>query len=218
MKTETSQKVLPTNSLPASVDWRAKGAVTPVKNQGGCGSCWAFSATGACESLAFIAGRGLPSFSEQQLVDCSGSYGNYGCGGGLMDNAFRYVRDVGLTTETAYGYTGIDQTCKANCGYFHISSYNDVPAANDPQLAAAIAQQPVSVAVDASNFQFYSSGIFPAYYCSNSLNHGILGVGYTSAYWIVKNSWGIGWGEQGYIRMARGNTCGILNMASYPIA
>ena len=212
----TSQKILPTTGLPSSVDWRTKGAVTPVKDQGNCGSCWSFSATGAMESLSFISGRGLPSLSEQQLVDCSGSYGNYGCGGGLMDNAFRYVRDKGITTEKAYAYTATDQSCKATCGYYKISGYNDVPAGIDLQLAAAINQQPVSVAVDASNFQFYSSGVFN--YCANSLNHGILAVGYTSSYWIVKNSWSAGWGESGYIRMSRGNTCGILNMASYPIA
>jgi len=216
---KTTQNSLPTNNLPASVDWRTKGAVTPVKDQGNCGFCWSFSATGAMESLAFIKGRGLPSFSEQQLVDCSGSYGNYGCNGGLMDSAFRYARDIGMTTEAAYPYTsgnGNSGSCKKSCGYFKISGYNDVPAYNDLQLAAAIVQQPVSVAVDANNFQFYSSGIFN--YCSTNLDHGILAVGYTSQYWIVKNSWGAGWGEKGYIRMSRGNTCGILEMASYPIA
>ena len=133
-----------------------------------------------------------------------------------MDNAFRYVMATGITTESAYPYTGVDQTCKVNCGYYKISGYNDVPAGIDLQLAAAINQQPVSVAVDATNFQFYSSGIFN--YCSNNLDHGILAVGYTSTYWIVKNSWGASWGEAGYIRLARGNTCGILDMASYPIA
>ena len=168
---KTTQNSLPTNNLPASVDWRAKGAVTPVKNQGNCGSCWAFSATGAMESLSFIKGRGLPSLSEQQLVDCSGSDGNYGGGGGLMDNAFRYARDIGMTTEAAYPYisgNGNSGTCKAKCGYFKISGLNDVPAYNDLQLAAAIAQQPVSVAVDANNFQFYSSGIFSS--CSTNFN------------------------------------------------
>jgi C1A family cysteine protease len=208
--------VLPTTNVPSSVDWRSKGAVTPVKDQQQCGSCWAFSTTGSLEGLSFLSGKGLQSFSEQQLVDCSGSYGNQGCNGGLMDYGFQYVHDHGITLESSYSYTAQDGSCQKDGGAFKIGGYNDVAAGDVSQLKAAVAQRPVSVAVDAENWQFYSGGVFSD--CSANLDHGVLAVGYTSDYWIVKNSWNTNWGEDGYIRVAIGNTCGIANSASYPTA
>ena len=214
--TANHTKILPTTNVPASVDWRTKGAVSAVKDQGQCGSCWAFSTTGSLESLAFLSGKGLQSFSEQQLVDCSTTQGNQGCNGGLMDYAFTYVQANGITTESAYPYEAVDQTCATDGGAFKIGGYTDVAAGDVDQLAAAVAQQPVSIAVDAENWQLYSGGVFSD--CSTSLDHGVLLVGYTSDAWIVKNSWAESWGETGYIRLARGNTCGLANSASYPTA
>lgn len=209
-------KSLNTQGLAASVDWRTKGAVTPVKDQGQCGSCWAFSTTGSLEGYSFLSGKGLQSFSEQQLVDCSGSYGNEGCNGGLMDNAFGYVKDHGITLESAYEYTAQDGSCQTDGGAFKIGSWVDVAAGNADQLKAAVAGRPVSVAVDAENWQLYSGGVFSD--CSTNLDHGVLAVGYDASAFIVKNSWGTGWGEDGFIRIALGNTCGIANAASYPTA
>ena len=208
--------ILSTASVPTSVDWRTKGAVTPVKDQGQCGSCWAFSTTGSLEGLSFLSGKGLQSFSEQQLVDCSTSQGNQGCNGGLMDYAFTYVKSKGITTEKAYPYTAVDGSCSVSGGAFKVGGYVDVKAGDVTQLAAAVAGRPVSIAVDANNWQLYSSGVFSD--CSTSLDHGVLLVGYTADAWIVKNSWGSSWGEKGYIRLARGNTCGLANSASYPTA
>jgi len=205
---------LPTANLPTGVDWRTKGAVNPIKDQGQCGSCWAFSTTGALEGRCFIDGFGLHSFSEQQLVDCSSTFGNQGCNGGLMNNAWDYLEKNCLCYEGDYPYEAVDDTCKTLKGHNKISTYTAVAAGNVDQLAAGAAQQPVSIAVDAQNFQLYQSGIFND--CSTNLDHGVLLVGYTSDAWIVKNSWGASWGESGYIRLARGNTCGIANAASYP--
>lgn len=194
------------------VDWTSQGAVTGVKNQGSCGSCWAFSTTGALEGLSKIAYGSLQSFSEQQLVDCSGSYGNNACQGGLMDNAFKYVRDHGIVHEDQYPYRGVKQTCAKNSGDFKISGFTDINNCN--ALANAIAGRPISVAVDATNWSPYKAGVFNN--CATKLNHGVLLVGISDQYWKVKNSWGTSWGESGFIRVARGNTCGICNVASYP--
>ena len=216
LSNQTHVKILPTVDVPTSVDWRTKGAVTAVKDQGQCGSCWAFSTTGSLEGLSYLSGKGLQSFSEQQLVDCSTSEGNQGCNGGLMDYGFEYVESNGITLESKYPYTAVDGSCSTQGGAFRIGGYNDVPAGNVAQLAAAAAKQPVSVAVDANNWQLYSGGVFSD--CSDSLDHGVLLVGYTADAWIVKNSWADSWGENGYIRLKRGNTCGIANSASYPTA
>lgn len=195
------------------VDWTTQGAVTPVKNQGQCGSCWAFSATGGLEGLSKLSANGdLQSFSEQQLVDCSGSYGNQACNGGLMDNAFKYVKDHGIVHEDEYPYKAVKQACTKNEGPFKIGGFTDVTNCND--LANALTGRPVSVAVDATNWSKYSSGVFNN--CATRLNHGVLLVGATDSYWRVKNSWATSWGENGFIRLARGNTCGICNVASYP--
>lgn len=215
-------------TAPTSVDWRQKNAVTPVKNQQQCGSCWAFSTTGSTEGVTAIATGNLVSLSEQQLVDCSAAQGNQGCNGGLMDQGFQYIiTNGGICSEQSYPYTAVQGTCQTTCeSVAKISSFTDVPANNEQALLQAVSKNPVSVAIEADQeaFQFYSGGVFNAA-CGTQLDHGVLVVGYghdsTSNldFWIVKNSWGNTWGEQGYIRIVRGqNECGITQMASYPVA
>ena len=216
---------------PEAVDWRTKGAVTPVKNQGQCGSCWAFSATGSMEGANFVKNGELVSLSEQQLVDCSGPEGDKGCFGGIMDSAFRYViQNGGIDTESDYPYTAMNGNCsnvKAMKHAVEIRSFQDVPPNDEGMLENAVAQQPVSVAIEADqpNFQFYKSGVFDAT-CGTQLDHGVLVVGYDSdngkPYWIVKNSWGTGWGNNGYIWMAKNTKnpegqCGIAMQPSFPL-
>jgi len=211
----------------ASVDWRTKGIVTPVKDQGQCGSCWAFSTTGSTEGAVAQKTGNLVSLSEQQLVDCSTAQGNQGCNGGLMDYGFQYIiTNKGITSEASYPYTATGpNTCqKGKAVAATISSFGDVPAGDEDSLLAAVSKQPVSIAIEADQeaFQFYSGGVLTAA-CGTNLDHGVLAVGYgTDAgtdYWIVKNSWGATWGESGYIRLVRGkNQCGLANAASYPIA
>ena len=220
-------------ALPTSVDWEAKGAVTPIKNQEQCGSCWAFSTTGSVEGAWFLAKGDLVSLSEQQLVDCSTAEGNEGCNGGLMDDAFQYIiKNKGITTEAAYPYTATGpNTCESTGKPVAatLSGFTDVPANSETALMTAIAKQPVSVAVEAdqSVFQFYSGGVMTSS-CGTQLDHGVLAVGYgTDAanggdYYKVKNSWGDSWGEKGYIRLGRGakfnptGQCGVQMVASYP--
>lgn len=217
-------------ALPTSVDWRSKGAVTGVKDQGQCGSCWSFSTTGAVEG-AWALNFSLVSLSEQNLMDCSRSYGNFGCNGGLMDNAFKYIiNNRGIDTEASYPYQAYTTfSCKytsANKGA-SITSYKDVTSGSESALQNAVAYRgPVSVAIDASksSFQLYSGGIYYEPTCSSTnLDHGVLAVGYGTGtsgdFWIVKNSWGTGWGDKGYIYMARNknNNCGIATQASFPI-
>jgi len=217
-------------ALPPSVDWRIKGYVTPVKDQGQCGSCWAFSATGALEGQTFAKTMKLPSLSEQNLVDCSGTFGNMGCNGGLMDYAFQYIKaNKGIDTEETYPYEARNDKCRfnpANVGATD-TGFVDIRAQNETDLQNAIATVgPISVAIDASHssFHFYSKGIYDEPACSPvQLDHGVLAVGYDSQsgqdYYTVKNSWGPNWGMQGYIWMSRNkmNQCGIATMSSYPL-
>ncbi|EGR33817.1 papain family cysteine protease, putative, partial [Ichthyophthirius multifiliis] len=212
-----SQEIVNVEDLPDSVDWRTQGAVTPVKDQGQCGSCWAFSTTGSLEGANYLQNKTLSAFSEQQLMDCSWLYGNLGCNGGLMPRAFKWVASHGVTTEDKYPYEAKSHfSCKNKNGEFKISSYQEIPVGDCDALAQSVSQRPTSIAVDASNWQSYSSGVFDD--CATRLNHGVLAVGYTSEYWIVKNSWNTSWGQQGYINLKRGNTCGLCNSASYPVA
>ncbi|KAF7822925.1 senescence-specific cysteine protease SAG39-like [Senna tora] len=219
-------------AVPSSIDWRQKGAVTPIKNQGQCGCCWAFSAVAAMEGITKLSTGNLISLSEQELVDCDTSGVDQGCEGGLMDDAFKFIiQNHGLATETKYPYNGVDGSCNSNGEANHAASikgYEDVPANSEQALQKAVANQPVSVAIDASgsDFQFYSSGVFTGS-CGTELDHGVTAVGYgadgSTAYWLVKNSWGTEWGEEGYIRMQRNvdakeGLCGIAMQASYPTA
>lgn len=216
---------------PDSVDWRGI-AVTDVKNQGHCGSCWAFSATGGSEGAYAIKNKQIKSFSEQQLVDCAiGDYNNAGCNGGHMDEAFKYIRDHGIAEESDYGYTGkAYEMCRAPTlkMAFKISGYYDVPKADNSELMKAIAVQPISVGLHVDyNFQLYKGGIYDNWDCLQFQNHGVLAVGYgtdedNGDFYLLKNSWGATWGEDGYIRLARKDSgvgmCGVTEYASYPVA
>lgn len=205
-----------------AIDWVEKGAVTAIKNQGQCGSCWAFSSTGSLEGQNFIKNKELVSFSEQELVDCSKDEGNEGCNGGLMDYAFTYVESNGICKEADYPYKGVDGTCKKTCtaALPTITGYKDVKSEDDLETAVSNVG-PVSVAVDANlKWQLYHGGIMSKTLCNPSqLDHGVLAVGYDKKdnYWKVKNSWGASWGEKGYIRLEKGvDTCGIAQQPSYP--
>jgi len=223
---------LPEEPLAVTIDWRQKGAVTEIKDQGQCGSCWSFSATGSTEGVHYLATGKLVSLSEQNLMDCSGAYGNEGCNGGLMNSAFQYIiANKGIDTEDSYPYQTRQASCRfttSNIGAT-ISSYKNVAAGNEAALQSAVNVQPVSVAIDASqnSFQLYKSGVYYETKCSSSrLDHGVLAIGYGtdeatgSDYWLVKNSWGRTWGIDGFINMARNrnNNCGIATQASYPVA
>ena len=186
---------------------------------------WAFSTTGAVEGAFQLATGVLRSLSEQQLVDCSVSQGDHGCQGGLMDNAFKYiVSNKGIDSELDYSYLGDNEPCWSKAAsrvVATIDSFADVPKNDEAQLAAAVAKQPVSVAIEADQaiFQNYKSGVLDGA-CGTNLDHGVLVVGFAPEYWIVKNSWGASWGEKGYVRMKRGvnatGLCGIAMQASYP--
>ncbi|CAF0950136.1 unnamed protein product [Adineta steineri] len=237
MKTKSNQvrEVLVSNStasLPNSVDWRNQNVVEAVKDQGACGSCWAFSAAGAIESAYAIKTGTLLSLSEQQLNDCSGAEGNYGCDGGTTDNGFVYVINTGgIETETSYPYKTVDQACMFNATDIaaKVCDFVELASGDEAALQQAVATiGPISVSIDASHtsFQFYESGVYNEPTCLQTLldlDHAVLLIGYGTEgddnYWLVKNSWGTSWGEQGYIKMTRNqnNQCGIATFANYPI-
>jgi KDEL-tailed cysteine endopeptidase len=226
------------SAVPASIDWVTNGAVTGVKDQGQCGSCWSFSTTGAIEGAYQIKYNNLQSFSEQMFVDCDtlkNGGRDHGCNGGLMDNAFSWAQKWGgVCTEAAYPYTsGTTETagtCQTTCSKNANAapkSYTDVQTNSDSAMMSALAQQPVAVAIEAdqASFQLYSGGVLTAA-CGTNLDHGVLAVGYGTLdgtdYYKVKNSWGPDWGMDGYILLARGisqkeGQCGILSgPPSYP--
>ncbi|KAG6513945.1 vignain-like [Zingiber officinale] len=217
--------------VPPAMDWRQKGAVTGIKDQGQCGSCWAFSAVVGVEGINQIRTNKLISLSEQELVDCD-TKTNQGCNGGLMDDAFNFIeKNGGITTEENYPYVGQQRKCNTLQEKSHVVSidgHEDVPRNSEDALLKAAAHQPVSVAIEAAgqDFQFYSQGVFTGS-CGTELDHGVAVVGYGVSqdglrYWTVKNSWGEQWGEEGYVRMQRGisdsaGLCGIAMQASYPV-
>ena len=216
-------------NLPDNVDWRNHNAVTSVKNQKKCGSCWSFSATGAMEGAWAVATGNLISLSEQQLLDCSNDYGDNACNGGIMDDAFSYAIDNGMCSEAQEPYKAAQSSCKKCSPVVNIASCYNVEPYNQLHLQAAVAKRPVSVAIEAdtSIFQFYTGGVLTNTNCGKSLDHGVLIVGYgeenNTKYWLVKNSWGASWGENGYIRILRNydesesGMCGIALQPSFPV-
>uniref|UniRef100_A0A0R3WSV2 Pept_C1 domain-containing protein n=1 Tax=Hydatigena taeniaeformis TaxID=6205 RepID=A0A0R3WSV2_HYDTA len=223
--------------LPDTIDWRDKNIVTEVKNQGNCGSCWAFSSTGALEgALAKKTGK-LISLSEQQLVDCSLKNGNDGCNGGYMSYAFEYLEGHAIEPESAYPYRATDGPCRYNesLGIATVKDIGEIPEGNETALMEAVAKVgPISIAIDAIVLPIcclqklialghFSHGIYKSHWCSSKfLNHGVLAIGYGKLdgkpYWLVKNSWGARWGMKGYIMMAKDyhNMCGIASLADFP--
>jgi len=226
----TDVEITEYEDLPVSVNWTAKGAVTPVKNQGQCGSCWAFSATGTLESAYYFRNGHLTTYSEQNLVDCA--YGkewdNFGCNGGLSYNAFQYAQVNPLMTEAAYPYLAKDPTTDKGCQYDESKGVAGVVAIGGmvtvtvTQLKTLLVDKPVSVSVEASGsvFHLYTGGVITSEECGTQLDHAVLAVGYGVTedgveYFIVKNSWSEAWGENGYVRIGAKSEsefgiCGIL--------
>ena len=217
------------SGAPTSIDWRTKGAVTTVKDQGQCGSCWTFSSTGAMEGAWAIAKGQLIDLAEQELVDCAGlKYGSMGCNGGQMEGAFKFIIENGQCAASSYPYTAKDGTCHSCSAVAHATSCYDVKPNDQLSLKAAVYKQPVAVAIEADTkyFQSYSGGVLTSSRCGTSLDHGVLAVGYGEEngqkYWLVKNSWGTSWGEQGYVKIGRSEStndagiCGIAMDPSFP--
>ena len=220
-------------SVPDVIDWRSLGAVTSVKDQGQCGSCWTFSATGAVEGAWAISTGQLLDLSEEQLVECATgfAYGSHGCNGGEMEGAFKYVIEHGQCSFVDYPYTSIKGTsgsCHSCSPIVHISSCSDVKPNDQISLKVAVSKQPVAVAIEADTryFQSYSSGVITSASCGTNLDHGVLVVGYGTEngidYYLVKNSWGVSWGDSGYVKIARSDStndkgiCGIAMQPSFP--
>jgi len=212
-----------------TLDWRTKNVVTPVKNQGGCGSCWAFSTTGCLESIWAINQGALLQLSEQQLVDCARAFGNAGCNGGLPSQAFEYIKAAGgINLGKDYTYTGRDGSCRAKPAQFAAKVTGEVnitQGAENDLFDAVTKAGPIAVAFQVvSDFQSYRSGVYDSTRCRSGpmdVNHAVLAVGYGTLsgkpYWIVKNSWGTSFGIQGYFYMVRNkNMCGVATCASYP--
>ncbi|KAL4586361.1 hypothetical protein LXL04_010997 [Taraxacum kok-saghyz] len=223
-----------TEDLPEDVDWRKRGAVTHVRDQDHCGACWAFSAVAAIEGINKIKGGNLTILSEQMLVDCDVNNGDKGCRGGIMEKAYQFVKkNGGITTEQVYPYVGIDEGCnksKAKDTVVRLRGYESIKSKDEKSLQSAVAKQPVSVPIAAEFlFQLYGSGVYSGP-CGSHLNHAVTVVGYGKEedekegrkYWIIKNSWGTDWGENGYMRLERGTEekggkCGIAKDSTYPV-
>jgi len=209
-------------------DWVEEDKVNAVKDQGACGSCWAFSATAALETRKALDSGELPIFSEQALVDCGGEYGTYGCSGGFMDPAFQWSAEHGMVNSRDYPYTARDGSCKVDSmNTVKVNkSYFDVPVDNNQELVNAISETVVSVAIAAEPMQLYTGGVFDDWSCGNQLDHGVAAVGYGvdsetgKKFYKIRNSWGGDWGEFGYVRFERRDSgegmCGVTNAASYP--
>jgi len=202
-----------------NIDWVSYGAVSPVKDEGSCQANYAFSAIGGIEGISVIVFKQQTEYSAQEIVDCSGSYGNQGCNGGTMENSFNFTRTRGVNTQSAYPYVGRVQSCKTGSGLFKISGYRAVSKGDCGGLETALGLRPVSVALDGRNFHTYGSGIFDN--CGSNLTIAGLLVGAVDGWYRVKMSWGTRWGEAGYIRIYRNNrptdACGICDAASYPL-
>ncbi|KAL1212807.1 Senescence-specific cysteine protease SAG39 [Cardamine amara subsp. amara] len=213
-------------------DWRNEGAVTPIKSQGVCGGCWAFSAVAAVEGLTKIARGNLISLSEQQLLDCDRAEQNNGCKGGTMTEAFNYIiKNRGISSENEYPYQVKEEMCRSNARpAMQIKEFQNVPSNNECALLEAVSRQPVSVGIEAreAGFIHYSGGVYNARDCGTSVAHAVTLVGYGTSpegikYWLAKNSWGNTWGENGYMRIRRDvewpqGMCGLAQYASYPVA
>jgi C1A family cysteine protease len=224
---EKRVKVLSTDNLASSVDWRGT-AVNPIRDQGQCGSCWAFSSVCAMEGAHYIATGTLPQFSEQQLVDCAKfAWGNLGCSGGLQENAFNYYESNDAIDRSLYPYTARNGDCQYSQlkhTAVEVSTYVNTTPRSASQTKAAIAQQPISVSIEADKavFQLYKSGVFDSTSCGTSLDHAVALVGYGTEngqdYFILRNSWGSSWGDQGYMKIANvGDGAGICGVQLDPV-
>lgn len=199
------------------IDWRKHNIITSIKNQGACGSCWAFAATAAHESYQ-VQHRKQPlniSLSEQQLVDCSTGepYGNNGCNGGYAVRALEYIKDHGQTINASYPYQAVNQNCRVATGNFRPFGVAEVAGCSE--IEVVLKERPVAVRVDATNWKTYASGIFNN--CDKKINHAVFLVGSNDEAWTIKNSWSPSWGEQGYIRLAKGDTCAVCQGPSFLI-
>ena len=222
--------------LPTELDWREKGVVSPVKNQGMCGSCWAFSTTGALESANALASGKMVELSEQELLSCSRN-GNFGCRGGLMTNAMKWIKwNGGIDSESDYPYRGFfnlkpycQKKKEKNDKAVGVAKFTPLPPKDNVALMKAVTSQPISIGIDAASpaFQSYHSGVIPASVCTTQIDHGVLLVGYGTDkdtgvdYWLIKNSWGKRWSEDGFFRLERTmapgpGTCGITLSALFP--
>jgi cathepsin H len=204
----------PLDSAPNAFDWCERGACTPVKDQAQCGSCWAFATTENIESVWHIKGRGLPVLAPQQIVDCDRN--EYGCNGGDPRQAYMYVKNQGgIDTNAYYPYRAVQGACRFSAGAVaaKVTGEQDGYGGSEEQMAANLAAiAPFSIIVDAQSWQYYKGGVLPSSQCGKSLDHAVVAVGYNKeqGFWRVRNSWGAGWGESGFIRLQfNANTCGI---------